>query len=73
MLIPKKILKTKFDPNIYTKTHQIAPFFFVGACPRAPLAKRMANMQISKSEKNISWHPGACQILGTPLSCDNDS
>ena len=32
--------------QIYTKTHQLAPFkkkFSGGACPRTPLAKRMAS------------------------------
>ena len=42
--------------QIYTKTHQIAPFkkIYWGSIPPNPLAKRMASQhQISKSQKNI--------------------
>ena len=49
-----KILKSKFDPNILqkrTKLHHFKNIFGL-ACPRTPLAKRMAlrhaNFQISK-------------------------
>ena len=38
-----EIFKDKIRSKIYTKTHQIAPFFFNflgGACPRTPIANR---------------------------------
>ena len=41
-----KFFKVKNLIQIYTKTHQIATFikiFSGGACPRTPLAKRMAS------------------------------
>ena len=42
-----KFFKVKNLIQIYNKTHQIAPFikiFSGGACPRTPLAKRMASL-----------------------------
>ena len=55
-----KFLKTKSDPNI----HQNAPNCTIlkkilgGACPRTPLAKRMASpCKISNSEKYIFCPP----------------
>ena len=61
-----------FEKNliqIYTKTHQIAPFiknFLGGACPRTPLAKRMASpcaacrfatCKFTNLKKKNSWPP----------------
>ena len=62
--------------QIYTKTHQIAPFlkiFSVGHAPEPPskahgFAMRsmsLRDMQISKSQKKFLAPPS--QILGTPL------
>ena len=59
----QKFLKSKFDPNILqkrTKLHHFKNIFGL-ACPRTPLAKRMAlpcaacrsDMQISKSQNKF--------------------
>ena len=72
MLIFEIFLKTKCDQNI----HQNAPNctilkkFFGGACPRTPLAKRMA-LPCAACRKFPNLKKNSCpppyQILGTPL------
>ena len=65
---------TKSDQNTPSNAPNctVLKNFLGGACPRTPLAMRMANsmslrdMQIPKSEKKNSWPPPS-QILGTPL------
>ena len=72
-----KFFKIKNLIQIYTKTHQIAPFlkiFSGGACPRTPLAKRMASpcaacrfatCEFPNLKKKFLAPPS--QILRTPL------
>ena len=73
-----KFFKVKNFIQIYTKTHQIAPFiknFLGGHAPKSPSkvhdfimrSMSLCDMQISKSQKKVL---APSQILGTPLLCD---
>ena len=76
MVIFKKILKTKSDPNIHQNAPNCTIFkkFLVKACPEPPITKRMASQCAAcrfatckfRNLKKNSW-PSPCQILATPL------
>ena len=63
-------LKTKSDPN----TRQNAPNciifnnFLVGACPRVPLAERMASRHANFQIRKKFLGPPPYQTLATPLT-----
>ena len=65
----KKILKTKSHPNIHQNVPNCTILkYFSGGMPPNPLAK---HIQISKSEKNISWPNYSLPNPGDALQSDH--
>ena len=72
-----KFFKVKNLIQICTKTHQIAPFIKIfsggGACPRTPLAKRMASPCAACRFATCKFPNLKKNILGPPLPNPEDA